>query len=436
MSSKLIYRCGRFLDQGYVTLSSSGRSTEDLGLMAAARKEATPGVASYRWDIRSEGRAVTDELFFIHGRALSDRTGAAVQAQLKALADGVLPTILADVKARALAPAATRELLETRLSVEAAQLNTLVTAAPRASSEPATRSAAKAGRARCRSLPALIGVGVLLVALAALSAGFPSLGPQSPQDAPHAAMGPTREEVARVAKACYPDLETSDQVSATLDRLSVALSGEKWDERKEGLLDPLARLGEEQRARLRIPTEGLAQEQVCRQRQAMWEEAKRFSASRGSLKSWATRARTALPEWRRDLPLLKLIDALDEALVRSPLPSSPADCAMGYCLPILHDQDLALITRMNEIRKIITAELSAIRTDSEMQAPLRKAEVILRGELNLAGADIGNPQFPWKCDNDPDCVVGPFEANQWLNDWLTTDVGGDNPATTSSKTAP
>jgi hypothetical protein len=154
------------------------------------------GSIGHGWTVLSEGRDVTDVLAFVHGVKLAAAVEVQIEARLVKLAQIDLPAALAQAQQENLAQTKAHGMLNELLNRAASELSALVLTAPP------------------------LGI-ITLVGIASVTFW------QNRNDSADAAQGPSRKEVFKVAKACYPDLT---EEGPELDRLVQALGPVNWRE--------------------------------------------------------------------------------------------------------------------------------------------------------------------------------------------------------------
>lgn len=383
MSGRVIYRCGRFLDQGYTTLRSdahapppAGVSDEDI-LNSLREGRPAANTAGRVWSVISEGRKVVEILAYIHDGPLPKGLRADVDQRLEALATQTLPDALAKATASGLAPSAARRQLTNLLQDAAAEISgAIVTAAPTA---PRSRRAPRQG-GRMLALTACAAITIV----AGASWAFVNLDRFR---IPFVTKKPTVEAVLATAQRCYPDTTQGEVESLA----GVAI------------------------ADLPMPPDGLDPAMICESRQTMWHLAEELRTNHDEFAKGLNAARQHLAADKHDLPALKLMDAVHSRIGETPIPEQPIDCAHNRCLPFMDDRDEAL--RLWVVSAYEALDLLA--PDTNGHSTLRAAEVELRGELSLA-REMDVAHLPslfkslWSCGPQPDCTFPLREATGWL----------------------
>lgn len=410
MSGRLIYRCGRFLDQGYVTLVGGGRTDatprdDDAVWQAFREGKQVSGASGHVWTVLSEGRDVQEVLAFVHSAGLAPAVEARLKSLLRALADKELPVILADVRKRNLAPSEARSVLKERLDRAAQELSIAL--------PEAMVSAAPPKPVAGRSPPPLKGLlaGCACIAVAGLLglAYWPG-GPGAAEPEPD---GPSRDEIIAVATPCFPEIAQS----AKIDALSQAFAKADWRDESPGKHDYLRALTEEQRQGILVADQTPAD--LCSARHALWDDLSRLqNVQAQQLDAKLTETREALtPDRTANLPLLDAIAVVVTNLSGAPLPPKPADCALDLCLPLV---DMADITAKQRLETFYNGMARALATDpAGLPYRLREEEVKLRGEMSLAGlspTDLLDHFAPlWTCGTEEACTLPLQNAPVWLD---------------------
>lgn len=409
MPGKLIYRCGRFLDQGYVTLiggdvqGALDKATDDAIWQTLREGKPVAGSVGHVWTVLSEGRDVTDVLAFVHGVKLPAAVEVQIKARLHRLAEIDLPAALAQAQQENLAPTKARGMLNDLLNRAAAELSALVlTAPPLASSSLAKKEPReKKGIVWATALGILVLVGIASVTF------WPNRN-----DSADAAQGPSRKEVLKVAKACYPGLT---EEGPELDRLVQALGPVNWREDDSVVRDYLRALPD--RLLDQVPQPEIEAVVLCDKRRKMWEKAGTLRGGLDDALGMLEAAQIALGSDKHDLRALRLMVDTHKFLRENPIPEPPGDCAADNCLPLINAADVKLKGWVNALSGELARSLDA--SVGDVAARLRSGEVELRGELSLAGApqvaDLFRLFAPlWSCGREPTCDLPLRDATDWL----------------------
>lgn len=404
MSGRLIYRCGRFLDQGYVTLSggsginTSKRSDDEIWKTFREHKPIA-GASGHVWTVLSEGRDVQEVLAFVHNTVLSPEVESSITAKLGVLAEKELPEILVEIRKRKLAPSEARSVLNKRLDRFADVLSVdLPKLTPR-------KSIKESINGTFNDSWKLISVASIVVLLLSSVLGFLAYRDNGTQVTD---WYPTRAEVVKVASLCYPEISSSSQV----DGLIEAFGGSPWRHSSSNTHDFLIALTDQQRSNVRLKDQ--RPETLCSARTSLWKlvaDLEKINAT--EVISSLSKTDETLPNELGDgAKAIETMKVLVDNLSQNPVPSQPVDCEFGLCLPLITSSDIELTKWLANLYSVI--ELSFDVDLRELPYRLRASEVELRGELSLAGISTTDllTQFAplWECGAGNGCALPLLES--------------------------
>ncbi|MTH60046.1 hypothetical protein [Paracoccus litorisediminis] len=396
---RLIYRSGRFRNQGYSTFVSGGLESGtdqheiDRLWQMVQTGHAPDGISGLSRSIASEGREVGEVLVFEHGRMLAP----AVETELRQTLAGLFENELAAAQREADRTdgdnAAARSVIEQALERALPGLARLIP--PQTPISASLRHVEPVRRDLKRPLR-LAGYGVTAVLVLLGAWAFPGTRTSvTVAGQPPVASGPlapspeVRHTIVELVNACH-----GSQPAEALDRLSRAYAGEA--------LKSYGADGRRNPAQLLIPNVAAdlpllerTDKDVCEQRANLWNA---IEVIRGSALAKGPEAPSPLlPQLMRsglnpaDFALAALADVVAKAELA---PALPEDCSQGLCLPIFDPADIAARDWIAKIH----ADLARAIQDDDMVNPsyqefrgeigglIRQAEIQLRGELSLLGA--------------------------------------------------
>ena len=399
MSGRLIYRCGRFLDQGYVTFAGGGansgfkRSDEEIWKAFRERKPVV-GTSGHVWTVLSEGREVQEVLAFAHNALLSPRVEASITAKLGILAEKELPAILADIRKRTLAPSEARSVLNKRLDQFAVELSVGLPT----SLSPRSLKQLISGKVNFH-WKLIAAASIFLFLAVSFLAVFNFRGDGIRVEK----LSPTREDIIEVAAPCYPEINSSSRV----DELIEAFAGSQWRHGDSNTYDFLKALTEQQRSTVTLKDQRA--DDLCAARTNLWKTVSVLQEIN------ATEVILSLDKTRKSLPselghgskALAAMEFLARSLSQDPIPSQPTDCKVGLCLPLISVSEIDLTNRLESLYADI--EFAFDVDLLELPYRLRGSEVKLRGELSLAGVSTTEllTQFApfWECGASDACAL-------------------------------
>jgi len=417
---RLIYRSGRFRNQGHTTFVSGGTLSEaDRGradrLWQAIQKGQTPaGTTGIHRRLASEGREVGEVLVLDHGRRLDAVQDEALRQSLAGVLGGAVARALNEAGRADGDAVAARAMIERALEAALPALENHIPAGAPTAPVPRQHPAPAASRLPRPVFLAGTGLATVLVlgALWAFSGGeTPAPGEADPASDPtteaSAASPELRKTIQDFVEACH-----GPQLDAVVDMLSHAYAGRTLMRSDEnGQREPLQQLTAIEAARL--ASRAATDKDVCSRRGAFWDEIEKVRMS----------VLVKGPETPSPLdPMLQRlgIDARQFALARvaeavakaPPPPDRPPDCSQGLCLPIYDPADVRALDWINEIHAVL-ANVSDDTEDASVEQftpitfrqkysdSLRQAEIQFRGELSLLGErweGVGHFEILWTCE--------------------------------------
>ena len=399
MSGRLIYRCYRLPGEGYVTLANSGRTDglrqSDDVILDQLRQGMTPsGCIGLVWDVIVEGRKATEILAFIHNGAIPSSAEQSITSRLQKLKNADLPQAWEMIVDQKQSRSEAISTITQILAKEAGQMSGLLPT----QSVPPPKAETRATESKKRIARGIAAVALVFFVITgsllwwSKNASNPEVGQA------------TVDEIAAVAELCYPGISKRD---AELKRLVVALGSASWRPESGVRRDYLRALPASLDVELQSPE--MAPEELCDIREKMWSQRSRLDGAKVALEQ----IKTAVDNVPQEIPAISRLSALTNFVQTNPPPAFPADCAVGLCLPLVSEADVAFQNWI-EALQVQVKQFDGLSIEGLAQQ-IRSEEVNLRGEISLSEGEpeIASANPFWRC-NQNHCNFPLLEAASWL----------------------